>query len=412
MNVQGSAARVEQELRALAAFSETPAPAITRVVFSEQDLAARAWLKSKGREAGLQIREDAVGNTFFRWAGTDESLSAVGTGSHIDAIPNSGMYDGTVGVSGGLEAIRTLRESGFVPRRSIELLLFTSEEPTRFGYGCLGSRMLSGSMSAEHAGVLMDGQGKTLNQVRAAAGFLGELETVKLPSGYYSAFVELHIEQGPILEAQGVPIGIVTNIAAPAAMRVQVKGTGGHAGAVLMRDREDAFVGAAEMALAVEAAALATGSPDSVATTGICTVFPGAVNSVPSQTKMEIDVRDTDLQRRDGMVKDIRGQCNAIAKRRGLDVATELLNSDAPCTCDASIVKLLVSVCEGLHLNSSKMVSRAYHDSLFMSRITPTGMIFIPCHLGLSHRPDEFASAEAIADGVAVLANTLAALAA
>ena len=397
-----NASRIERELQELAEFSATPAPAITRIVYSEPDLTARVWLKQKCVAAGLAVREDAIGNTFARWAGSDSSLPAVGTGSHIDAIPNAGRFDGTVGVLGGLEAIRSLQESGFAPKRSIELLLFTAEEPTRFGIGCFGSRML--------CGLLKDLPG--LDEVRLAAGFAGPLDSVKLQRGYYAAFVELHIEQGPLLEEQRTAIGIVTNIAAPAGMRIEIQGSGGHAGAVLMRQRKDAFVGAAEMAIAVERAALDTGSPDSVATTGICNVFPCAVNSVPSKTKLEIDVRDTDLARRDAMLVSIKTDCHAIAERRELEVNIEMVNSDDPATCDAAIVNEIARASEALDFSYMKMVSRAYHDSLFMSRMAPTAMIFIPCHLGVSHRPDEFSSAQDIANGVAVLARTLRALAA
>jgi N-carbamoyl-L-amino-acid hydrolase len=409
MNLLINSERIEAELQELAAFSETPSPAITRIVFSEQDVSARAWLKQKCAAADLAIREDAVGNTFARWAGTGQGI--IGTGSHIDAIPNAGRFDGTVGVLGGLEAIRALQQSGFIPKRSIELILFTSEEPTRFGIGCLGSRLLSGALKAERAKTLKDREGVTLDDLRHAAGFTGDLASVQLQPGYYSAFVELHIEQGPLLEAQNQDIGIVTSIAAPAGMRVTVNGSGGHAGAVLMRDRKDAFVAAAEMAIAVEAAALATGSPDSVATTGVCTVFPGAVNSVPSQVKLEIDVRDTDLTRRDAMVTAISEQCRFITQRRKLQVAIEMVNSDAPATCDSSVIRHITKACQDLGLTHRHMVSRAYHDSLFMSHIAPASMIFIPCHLGLSHRPDEFASLRDITNGVAVLAHTLAALA-
>ena len=207
------------------------------------------------KDAGLALREDAIGNLFARWIGDEPSLPAVCTGSHIDAIPNAGMYDGTVGVLGALEAIRALQASGLRPRRSIELLMFTSEEPTRFGIGCLGSRLLSGMPDATVGERLRDRDGSTLDQVRQSAGFRGDLAGVALPPGAYAAFVELHIEQGPLLEAHGIGLGVVTAIAAPASLRVTVLGEGGHAGAVLMPQRRDALVAAAEIALAVEAAA-------------------------------------------------------------------------------------------------------------------------------------------------------------
>src|SRR6202030_1130114 len=186
------------ELNSLASFSDAPAPAVTRVVFSATDLKGRAYICSLCSQAGLELRTDAVGNTFARWKGNEPALAAVGTGSHIDAILYSGRYDGTVGVLGGLEAIRALQRSGFRPRRSVELLMFTSEEPTRFGIGCLGSRLLSGSLSPEAARKLTDHDGESLDDVRQKAGVRGELEGVRLPIDYYKAFVELHIEQGPV----------------------------------------------------------------------------------------------------------------------------------------------------------------------------------------------------------------------
>ncbi len=404
-------AALTAELETLAQFSDAPSPAVTRIVFSERDAEARAWLKQLYAAANLEVREDAVGNTFARWAGSELNLPAIGTGSHTDAIPHSGRYDGTVGVLGGLEAIRALQRSGFKPRRSIELLMFTSEEPTRFGIGCLGSRLLSGTLAPTDAARLKDSEGKSLDHVRAAAGFHGALESVVLKHGYYSAFVELHIEQGPLLERHSKPIGIVTAIAAPASVAVMIEGQGGHAGAVLMPDRHDAFLAAAEIALALEASARNTGVIDSVATTGICEVFPGAVNSVPSRVRLAMDIRDTDLKRRDGMLADLDKACIEIAARRGVTAKQQLINRDAPCSCDPAIVACLIAACEKHSLAYDTMVSRAYHDSLFMSRICPTAMLFIPCHAGYSHRPDEYSTPEAIGEGTLILAETLASLA-
>ena len=403
--------RLSEELEALSRFSGAAAPAVTRVVFSEQDLRARAWLKELCSNAGLEVREDAVGNTFARWHGSDPRAAAVGTGSHIDAIPHSGRYDGTVGVLGGLEAIRALKESGFHLRRSLELLLFTSEEPTRFGIGCLGSRLLSGALSASVDESLTDEDKRSLREVRSNAGFTGTLDSVALPAGYYDAFVELHIEQGPILEQREIPLGVVTAIAAPASLRIDIEGQGGHAGAVLMPSRHDAFLAAAEIALALESVARRTGSIDSVATIGVCDIFPRAINSIPSRVHMEADIRDIDADRRDGMIRRLEDACTDIALSRGVSIAIEFINRDMPATCDERIVETIAAVCDASGFAYARMVSRAYHDSLFMSRICPTAMLFIPCRAGVSHRPDEFASAEAIAQGSLVLAGTMAILA-
>ena len=294
------AARLAREMDTLATFTGAGQTGregervVTRVVFTEDDERARAWLKTLYAEAGLDVREDAVGNTFARWVGSDAALAAVGTGSHIDAIPHAGMYDGTLGVLGGLEAIRTLQRKGLQPRRSIELLMFTSEEPTRFGIGCLGSRLLAGSLDPERADAMKGEDDITLHDARARAGYQGPLQSVALPRGYYEAWAELHIEQGPLLERDGIDIGVVTHIAAPASYRFTIEGLGGHAGALLMPDRRDALCAAAELILAVEAAAQATGAIDTVATVGTVKVHPGAVNSVPGRVELELDIRDID----------------------------------------------------------------------------------------------------------------------
>lgn len=399
------------ELKTLATISAAEPPVVTRVVFSEADLRARAYVKKLCGDAGLTVTEDAIGNTFARWQGSDARLAPVGTGSHIDAIPNAGLYDGCVGVLGGLEAIRVLQTMGFKPLRSIELVIFTAEEPTRFGIGCLGSRMMADALTPAQARMLRDKEGHGLEELRAAAGFKGTLESVALPESRFHQFVELHIEQGPLLEQEGIDLGLVTHIAAPASMRILIEGEGGHAGGKLMPGRKDALTAAAELILALEASAKGTGAIDTVATVGVCEVFPGAVNSIPSRVRLETDVRDIDGARRDRVLDSLLAACDEVASGRGVAIATELVNADPPATCDPAIVAALEAAAKAAGKSYKKIVSRAYHDSLFMARIAPVAMLFIPCRGGVSHRPDEYASPEWIGAGVHVLSRTLAALA-
>jgi N-carbamoyl-L-amino-acid hydrolase len=403
-------AHLIEELTTLAQISEADPPVVTRVVFSEADLRGRAYVKGLCTEAGLTIREDAIGNTFARWQGSDPALAPIGTGSHIDAIPNAGLYDGCVGVLGGLEAIRVLQQLGFQPRRSIELIIFTSEEPTRFGIGCLGSRMMGSVLSLSQASTLRDKEGRSLEELRTHAGFSGSLESVALAPGSYHQFIELHIEQGPLLEQEGIDVGLVTAIAAPSSLRIQIEGEGGHAGAKLMPGRKDALAAAAELILALESAAKSTGVIDTVATVGVCEVFPGAVNSIPSRVRLETDIRDIDAARRDRVLSALHEACSDVSARRGVVITTELVNADPPATCDPAILDALEASAIAAGKTFKRMVSRAYHDSLFMARIAPVAMLFIPCRGGVSHRPDEYASPEAIGAGVHVLARTLAAL--
>ncbi len=404
--------RLQSEIDELSLISENPPPVVTRVLFSEADLHGRTFVKQACKSIGLLVREDAVGNIFARWKGSEETFPPVATGSHIDAIPNAGKYDGVVGVLGALEAIRALGENGFAPKRSIELIVFTAEEPTRFGIGCLGSRLLSGVLSPDKAKGLKDREGKDLDYWRRMGGASSAgLETVRLPNGCYSAFVELHIEQGPILEKENIDIGVVEKIAAPSTLQLQLTGVGGHAGAVLMPERHDASLAGAEIALAVERAAKNSGSPDTVGTTGVFKIEPGAVNSVPCRAWLEIDVRDTQLSTRDSALLEIENAATEICQRRGIQMEMNRLNVDPPAICDSALVQLVGEVCGDVRVSSRKMISRAYHDSLFMAQVCPATMIFIPCRDGVSHRPDEFSSPGQIEKGVLVLAETLARLA-
>jgi ureidoglycolate amidohydrolase len=399
------------ELRTLASISEAEPPVVTRVVFSDADVRARAYVRGLCADAGLSITEDAIGNMFAHWSGSEPHLAPIGTGSHIDAIPNAGLYDGCVGVLGGLEAIRVLQKLGFKPRRSIELVIFTAEEPTRFGIGCLGSRMMADVLTPLQARKLRDKEGRDLEELRSHAGFTGSLESVALPSGRFHQFIELHIEQGPLLEQEGLDLGLVTHIAAPASARVLIEGEGGHAGGKLMPGRKDALAAAAELILALESAAKSTGAIDTVATIGVCEVFPGAVNSIPSLVRLETDVRDIDGARRDRVLGALHAACSEVAGRRGVAITTELVNADPPATCDPAILAALGESADAAGKSYKRMVSRAYHDSLFMARIAPVAMLFIPCRGGVSHRPDEYASPEWIGSGVHVLSRTLATLA-
>jgi N-carbamoyl-L-amino-acid hydrolase len=399
------------ELMALAQISEAEPPVVTRVVFGEADMRARAYVKRLCAEAGLTVREDAVGNTFARWDGSDPTLAPVGTGSHIDAIPNAGLYDGCVGVLGGLEAVRVLKKLGLKPRRSIELVIFTAEEPTRFGIGCLGSRMMANVLTPKQALALRDKEDRGLEEWRAQAGFTGPLESVAVTKGRFHRFVELHIEQGPYLEQEGLDVGLVTHIAAPASQRIVIEGEGGHAGGKLMPGRKDALAAAAELILALEATAKSTGAIDTVGTVGICDVFPGAVNSVPSRVLITTDVRDIDLDRRDRVLVALDATIQGVRTRRGVKITTELINADPPTTCDPATLAALEESALAAGKKYKKMVARAYHDSSFVSCIAPVAMLFIPCRGGVSHRPDEYASPEWIGGGVHVLARTLARLA-
>jgi N-carbamoyl-L-amino-acid hydrolase len=399
--------RLQGEIDTLATYSDSPAPSVTRVLFTPTELRAREYLRGLMREAGLTLREDAVGNIFGLWEGSDPDLPPVATGSHTDAIPLSGKYDGVVGVLGAIEAVRALRRAGFTPKRGIEVIMFTAEEPTRFKIGCLGSRALAGKLTPDHLRALTDADGIGFEDARQQAGYAGDLSDVELMIGHYDSFVELHIEQGSRLEAAGLPLGIVTAIAAPATVRVEFFGQGGHAGTVLMPDRRDALPAAAELILSVEKIAHSSTSPDAVATVGLCRIAPGAVNSIPNHVYLEVDIRDIDLASRNRMVEMVLQVAKAISDKRNVGYEAQVLNADNPCTSGREVVQAATEAIEGLGYRYQTMVSRAYHDTLFMAEVCPTAMIFVPSQHGYSHRPDEYTAPEDIGRGVEVLAHTL-----
>ncbi|KAL8104987.1 ureidoglycolate hydrolase [Apium graveolens] len=406
---------LQKQIDELSTFSDSPAPSVTRILYSDKDVIARRYVKNLMGLAGLSVREDAVGNIFGRWEGNEPEIGAVATGSHIDAIPYSGKYDGVVGVLGAIEAINVLKRSGFKPKKSLEVIMFTSEEPTRFGISCLGSRLLAGSEElAKSLRNKVDNHNTSFLDAASFAGYEKDeekLSSVFLEKGSYSAFIELHIEQGPILEKEGISIGIVTAIAAPASIKVDFEGNGGHAGAVLMPDRNDAGLAAAELTLAVEKHVLESESVDTVGTIGIMDLHPRAINSIPSKAHLEIDTRDIDEKRRNIVIEKIHQSAIAISKKRGVKLSEfEIVNQDPPALSDDSVIKAMELAALELDLTYKLMISRAYHDSLFMARISPMGMIFIPCYRGYSHKPEEFASLDDMANGVKVLALTLAKL--
>jgi ureidoglycolate amidohydrolase len=261
---------------------------------------------------------------------------------------------------------------------------------------------------------VVDNQNMSFFEAASSAGYKmqpEDLHSVFIEKGSYSAFIELHIEQGPILENEGIPVGIVTAIAAPASIKVEFEGNGGHAGAVLMPARNDAGLAAAELALAVEKHVLDSGSIDTVGTVGILQLHPGAINSIPSKSHLEIDVRDIDEKRRNDVIEKVHQSATEISKKRGVMLSEfKIINQDPPALSDKSVVDAMEFAAKQLSLEYKQMISRAYHDSLFMARISPMGMIFIPCYKGYSHKPEEYAWPEDMANGVKVLALTMAKL--
>jgi hydantoinase/carbamoylase family amidase len=363
-------------------------------------------------DAGLQTRLDAVGNLFGRWPGTEPDAPLVLTGSHVDTTLNAGRYDGVLGVLGAIEAVHALRRLGVQPRRSIEVVAWAGEEP-RFGTGCVGSRVAAGELERGDLDRLADREGVSMAEALRASGFDPDrLAEARIDPATIHALVELHIEQGAVLESAGESIGVVTAIAAPHDFRVTLRGAATHAGATPMSLRRDALAGAAEAMLVLERLAQQSPSATTVATVGVVRARPGAINVVPGEVELDVDVRDSDLDAREQVVESSIAAAREIAERRGLEIEVTPIVVDVPVACDAGVVEAAEAACLGLALSHRRMVSGAYHDAMILGRNVPIGMIFVPSAGGISHHPDEYTAPEELDRGVRVLARTLVRLAA
>jgi hydantoinase/carbamoylase family amidase len=384
---------------------------ITREVYTPEYDQAIEFVSALMGDAGLEVRLDSVGNLFGRWPGADPGAPRVLTGSHFDTTLNAGRFDGVVGVLGGIEAVRELRRAGLQPRRTIEVVGVAGEEP-RFGAGCIGSRAMIGALTREQLEEMRDRDGVSAAEAMRERGLDPDrLDDAVLDAENVHAFVELHIEQGAVLETSGAQIGVVERIAAPHDLRVTLRGSAMHAGATPMRLRRDALAGAAEIVLELERLALASPSGSTVGTVGVLRVAPGAVNIIPGAIEMDIDVRDSDCDARERVVDALRAKLAETAGRRGLELSVSTLTRDDPAACSPVVIDAVREACQELGVKHRAMTSGAYHDAMVLGAQVPMGMIFVPSVGGLSHHPDEFTAAADIDRGVQVLAGALARLA-
>ncbi|BEU88645.1 Zn-dependent hydrolase [Selenomonas sp. TAMA-11512] len=400
--------RLERRLEEIDAFNATPGEGTTREVYTKEFYAARDYLKTEMAAMGLAVREDCVGNIFGCLEGEDTSLAPVWTGSHIDTVPNGGRYDGLAGVFAGLEAVRLLKESGVRLRRTISVNAYAGEEMSRFGMCCIGSRAITGKITAEDLKESREAGGCSIYEALEAAGFHPDRFAEEFPRKVpVHASLELHIEQNRILEDRGIPLGIVTGICAPTNLTVTVTGTQSHAGGTSMRDRRDAFMAAAEISLTLERLARESKSDYITGTVGSIALVPGAANVIPGKAVFSIDIRSVSAEDKDELVRLLREEVKRIQERRG--VAAELLmqNNDRPYRCPERMQQLLRAEADAAGIPAMDIISGPYHDSLMLGDITDTGMIFIPCRDGISHDRAEAIRIEDLAAGTDVLAGAL-----
>lgn len=411
-DIKASAENIKNWLEELNSFNSTPEFGTTRVLFTEPEVKARNYVKDEMKKLGLAVHEDAVGNIFGVLVGDEPELLPVWTGSHIDTVLNAGMFDGMSGVAAGLEAVRMIRQTGKRLKRSLAVVVYTSEEPTRFKLGCLGSRALAGHLDVAQAQKLYDDEGNTLYDVLQKLGFpVADFADVAVAKGQVYGAVELHIDQNGVLEKAGKQIGVVKAICAPSVFDVEVTGKQSHAGGTSMTERCDAFAAACEIALALEQLAQQSPGEYTTATVGRVEVIPNAVNVIPGRVKFSIDIRDADFDCKNILIARLYQEITAVEQRRGVVFKVTEYNNDRPIRCAEPIRQKIEAACQKNNLKFMSTISGAFHDSLFVGEFAPVAMIFVPSRAGISHSPDEWTDFADIAAGTDVLADVLLELA-
>ena len=399
--------RLRQDIEALAAIGRDPTGGISRPAWSPAHEEARAWLVGQLRAAGLTVRVDPAGNVFGRLG---EGTPLVLTGSHIDTVPRGGPLDGALGVLAGLECLRAVAASRVRPPRALEVAAFTDEEG-RF-YGFFGSRALTGSLDRNLAERLTDPSGLPLPEAMRRAGF----DLVRAPEARrdpreIAAYVELHIEQGPWLEAEAVPIGIVEAIVGIRRLRLTFVGQPDHAGTTPMDRRRDAFFTAAEYATKSRELVVRGGQGRAVTTIGVVDVRPGVPNIVPERAALLQELRDSDPAVLERLAMRTLQTARRVARRRGLVLEVEHLMRAEPVRMSPRVQAAIEATAAGLGLPTRRMPSGAGHDAQVLAGATEAGMVFVPSQGGRSHRPDEWTDWPAIERGANVLLGTLLRLA-
>ena len=398
------AARINQQLAALAEFGKNPQGGVSRVAYTDFDRQGREVVMGWMREADLAVSLDTAANIVARRAGRDPALRPIVLGSHIDSVPEGGNYDGDVGVLSAIEVARTLRKSGMTLRHPLEVIVFQNEEG-----GTVGSRAIALGLSAPQLDRVAQ-SGKTIRDgIRFLGGDPDRLEAARRAPGDIAAYVELHIEQGGTLDEAGIPIGIVLGIVGIGHWDVTVEGFANHAGTTPMDRRRDALLVAAQCIQAVNRIVRSVPGTQ-VGTVGKIRVEPGAYNVIPGRVVFGLELRDLEAAKTERIFGQIRAECERLARDGGATVSFSDAPVSTPALTEPAVRRVIAGAARGLGLATRELPSMAGHDAQEMARLGPMGMIFIPSVGGISHSPKEFSRPEDIENGANVLLHTLLAL--
>ncbi|WP_053366407.1 Zn-dependent hydrolase [Bacillus sp. FJAT-27245] len=404
-----SSIRLWKRLQQLSKVGATENGGVTRLSFTKEEREAKNLITGFMKEAGLSVREDEAGNLIGRREGTVEGSPVVMTGSHIDSVFDGGNFDGPLGVMSAIEALQTMEEEGLTTNHPIEVIAFTDEEGARFSFGMLGSRAIAGLITGEEL-ENRDKDGVSIAEAMEASGFNPkELGKAARKKEDVKAYIELHIEQGKVLEKENLAVGVVSGIAGPLWMKFTVEGEAGHAGNTPMGIRRDAMTAAARMMLMIEQEAIKTGT--SVGTVGQLNLFPGGINIIPGRVEFSLDLRDINEETRDEVERAILKEASRIADEQGVKLSVEDLQRIPPAPCDEEIQQAVRESIAEAGLPTMTLPSGAGHDGMQFTGLWPIGMIFVRSKNGISHDPAEWTSQEDCAAGADVLYRTLLKLA-
>ncbi|GAB2478906.1 Zn-dependent hydrolase [Comamonas humi] len=395
-------ARLWQSLMALAQIGGTDKGGVCRLALTELDRQGRDLFSQWAREAGCTIRVDAIGNIFARRAGTDDSLPPVTTGSHIDTQPTGGKFDGNYGVLAGIEVLRTLNDVGVRTRAPLEVAVWTNEEGSRFVPVMMGSGVFAGAFTLEHALSARDHAGTSVREALQAIGYAGEGAAPHAIGAYFEA----HIEQGPVLENHGKVIGVVQAALGQRWYDVTVQGMEAHAGPTPMELRKDALLAASDLIHEVNRIALER-QPHARGTVGSLEVFPNSRNVIPGRVKFSVDLRAPDDAQLMDMDAAIRAACARVAQARGLQIGIEQVVYFPPQPFTPALVEAVRANAADLGYSAMDCVSGAGHDAVYVARLAPAAMIFVPCADGISHNEIEDAEPEHLEAGCNVLLRAM-----
>lgn len=382
----------------------------TRLSFSPEEKAAHERFVQIAEELQLKTCKDKAGNQWAIWE-VDEHSPTIAIGSHLDTVTNGGGYDGVVGVLSGLAAIKALKDAGYQPAKNIAVICFVSEESARFGVSTIGSKALAGMLDMEELASVTDKDGITIRKAVEQFGIDWEtIHEAELPPVNLECFLEVHIEQGSQLEESKTEIGIVRGIACPVRLKVSVKGMANHTGTTPMNRRKDAFVAIAPLVTFVSerAANISEGSEHPlVATVSTIELKPNAMNVIPGEVELGIDIRSVDDELKRDFAEEIKDFCRNVSVEKQVEISVATLVDNDSVLLDSGMQDKLAGVCDELGLKKRFMNSGAGHDVMNIAAKWPSGLVFIPCKDGLSHHPDEFAAIDDIYNGVKVITGFL-----